>query len=274
MPLESLLGPKATSAIAYVVAALTLFSLLYGFAKVAWSKITGKPFPHNALTRQLDALAELGSNVIGFVNKLNPSSPLIANPEVLRREAMLAEVRAELAAVTARLPAAPPSVGPLAPAADPVAPALPTPAEPASILRATSVSYRPPASDDGNAAAYELARREVAAARVFDPLSRETVAPTEPPSQGGSVEGGAMLGACIVALAASLLFVGCPDWQRPACPAPGAYSCVRDTPHYCARTTRELTPVGDEPCSSQSRVCALNDAGIAYCARLDAAVSE
>jgi hypothetical protein len=93
-------------------------------------------------------------------------------------------------------------------------------------------------------------------------------------NQSGHVEGGAMLGACIVALAASLLFVGCPDWQRPACPAPGAYSCVNGQPHYCARTTRELTPIGDEPCSAQGRACAFNDAGQTFCARLDAAVSE
>lgn len=174
-------------------------------------------------------------------------------------------------------PVAPPSVGPLAPAADPVAPALPTPVEPSPVLRAVTVSYRPQpiasASDDGNAAAYELARREVAAARVFDPLARQTIAPDvvdaakRASDQSGHVEGGAMMGACVLALAASLLCSGCPDWQRPACTTPGAYACVQGQPHYCARATHELTPVGDESCAAQGRACAINDAGIALCVR-------
>jgi hypothetical protein len=217
MPLESLFGPRVTSAIAYVVAALTLFSLLYGAAKVAWTKVTGKPFPHNALTRQLDALAELGSNIIGAINKLSPS-PLIANPEVLRRDAMLAEVRAQLADVTARLPSA-----------DPVAPALPTPAEPARVLRAPTLTGResmvpPEVSDEHFAAARAVVHAEIGA-------------PSKP-SQSGHVEGGAMLGACIVALAASLMCTGCP----PPPPADGGVPVV--TPSDWTRTARLSVTIG------------------------------
>lgn len=69
-------------------------------------------------------------------------------------------------------------------------------------------------------------------------------------------------------LAAALVaaVAGCPNWNRPTCPTPGAYSCDHDQPHYCARATHELTPIGDEPCSAQGRVCALSDAGVARCA--------
>jgi hypothetical protein len=159
----------------------------------------------------------------------------------------------------------PPSVGPLAPPVDPVAPALPTPAEPASVLRATTVSYRPSAPRE-TMAPPEVSDAHFAAARAV--VHAEIGAPSKPPSdQAGHVEGAAMLGVCIVALAASLLCAGCPDWQRPACSTPGAYACVADQPHYCARATHELTPVGDEPCAAQGRSCALSDAGVAMCVR-------
>ena len=76
-------------------------------------------------------------------------------------------------------------------------------------------------------------------------------------------------------LLAAALACGCPNWNRPTCGAPGAYSCANDQPHYCAAATGELTPIGDEPCAAQGRVCALNDSGVAYCARrADAGVSE
>jgi len=118
--------------------------------------------------------------------------------------------------------------------------------------------------------------------RGGDGLFRPTVPPVPPsvgplappPDQGGYVEGGAMLGVCVLALAASLFCAGCPNWHRPACPTLGAYSCLNGQPHYCARATHELTPIGDEPCAAQGRACAFNDAGQSFCARLDAAVSE
>lgn len=67
----------------------------------------------------------------------------------------------------------------------------------------------------------------------------------------------------ILCLACAL--AGCPNYVRPECPTPGAYSCEGDQPQYCS-PTRERTPIGDEPCSAQGRVCALNDAGVARCA--------
>lgn len=279
MPLESLLGPRVTSAIAYVVAALTLFSLLYGSAKVAWSKITGRAFPTNALTRQLDALAELGSNVIGFVNKLSPRSPLIANPEVLRRDALLAEVRAELAAVTARLPSLPSGAAP----ADPVAPALPTPVEPSPVLRAATLTGRE------TIAPAEVSDAHYAAARAV--VHAEIGAPTKP-SQSGHVEGAAMIGACIVALAASLLCAGCPYVREGALRAstvvsdprdcvPLASRCVAGVPVICSPSPvpgsvlhREWPLLPRDGTGAQracSGGCVIDDAG-AHCVLTDAAV--
>jgi hypothetical protein len=57
---------------------------------------------------------------------------------------------------------------------------------------------------------------------------------------------------------------GCPNWQRAECPTPNRWSCLNDQPHYCS-TAKELTPIGDEPCSAQGRVCALNAQNIAGC---------
>ena len=73
--------------------------------------------------------------------------------------------------------------------------------------------------------------------------------------------------AAALACALGGALTGCPNWNRAACPTPGAYSCEHDQPHYCARATHELTPIGDEPCGMQpGRVCALSDAGVARCA--------
>ncbi len=70
--------------------------------------------------------------------------------------------------------------------------------------------------------------------------------------------------AFFLALGISSAVSGCPKWQRPRCETPGAYSCVQDHPHYCA-PSRELTPIGDESCRPQGRVCGLDDAGVASC---------
>lgn len=89
---------------------------------------------------------------------------------------------------------------------------------------------------------------------------------------GGS-PGRASVGA-LVALAVggpvALLLVaaalpGCPSWQRPACPTPGAYRCAGDMPEFCA-PSKQWTPAGDEPCARQGRACALDDDGVAFCA--------
>lgn len=71
----------------------------------------------------------------------------------------------------------------------------------------------------------------------------------------------------VLALASLLLLPACPRWERPRCETPGVHSCVNDQPHYCA-PSRELTPFGDEPCSAQGRVCAVNPEGRAYCAQV------
>lgn len=67
-----------------------------------------------------------------------------------------------------------------------------------------------------------------------------------------------------IVLAVSAAVSGCPQWERLRCETPGVYSCVREHPYYCA-PSRELTPIGDEPCTAQGRVCALDDAGVASC---------
>lgn len=105
MPLESLLGPVVTSWIAHIVAGFTAFAFLYGAAKILWTRLSGRPFPANAVTRKLDAFVELGTNVLGFINKLRAPSgaPLIPNPEVQRRDAMIAEMAATLDAMQRRL---------------------------------------------------------------------------------------------------------------------------------------------------------------------------
>ena len=98
-------------------------------------------------------------------------------------------------------------------------------------------------------------------------LGAVTVDPGKSDGQRGSVDLPGLLTCLIAAILAGALCVGCPNWNRPACTTPGVYSCVANQPRWCS-TTHELTPVGDEPCASQGRVCALTDAGIARCARL------
>jgi hypothetical protein len=62
----------------------------------------------------------------------------------------------------------------------------------------------------------------------------------------------------------ALALCGCPHYVRPNCPTPGIYSCVGDQPHVCG-TTRHLTPIGNERCAPQGRVCGLNAEGTATC---------
>lgn len=113
----------------------------------------------------------------------------------------------------------------------------------------------------------ELARVAAQGQRIVGAITPSKVPPPIPP-QGGYARLGAVAlilatALCIAGLGAVLS--GCPNWNRPECPTPGVYSCAGDQPHYCA-PTKELTPIGDEPCGLQGRVCALNDAGVARCA--------
>ena len=66
---------------------------------------------------------------------------------------------------------------------------------------------------------------------------------------------------------------GCPTWVRPACGAPGAYSCVSDRPHVCS-PSGALTPVGDLSCGAVSGRCVMSDAGVAHCAPLSGGGAE
>jgi len=84
-------------------------------------------------------------------------------------------------------------------------------------------------------------------------------------TRDGAQPGHASLSALLVILALGALGLACPAWVRPACTAPGTYSCANDQPQYCS-TSGALTPIGDEPCSAQGRVCALNASGVARCA--------
>jgi hypothetical protein len=167
----------------------------------------------------------------------------------------------------------PPSVGPLAPPVDPVAPALPTPAEPASVLRATTVSYRPSAPPEVSDAHFAAARAVVHA---------EIGAPSKPPpAQGGHVEGAAMMGVCVLALAASLVCAGCPLVREaamraaPGVPDPvgcvaGVQRCDGLIPVVCSATAREWAALprsaSGEPRTCAPGVCVVSDAGIAHCA--------
>jgi len=93
--------------------------------------------------------------------------------------------------------------------------------------------------------------------------------PPAPDGQRGSASVRALLALAAtltVALPLGAALTGCPNWQRPVCPAPGVYACVADQPAVCS-PSGEQTPIGDEPCSAQGRVCVLRADGVAYCAR-------
>jgi hypothetical protein len=67
-------------------------------------------------------------------------------------------------------------------------------------------------------------------------------------------------------LALALCATACPNWNRPVCPTPGTYDCRNDQPFFCG-TAREWTPVGDEPCAVQGRVCGFTVDHTATCLR-------
>lgn len=149
----------------------------------------------------------------------------------------------------------------------PLGVALPAEKQGALDVSATRPSVAPstPTPADGVDAADEDAHASIVPPPPFDP--HRTM-------RGHTSLSAAVVAATLCALVAGVVAMGCPNWNRPACTTPGAYSCVADQPRWCS-TTHELTPVGDEPCAAQGRVCALNDAGVARCApAVDAGVSE
>ena len=82
-------------------------------------------------------------------------------------------------------------------------------------------------------------------------------------ASGGYAATTALLFAAVVAVALAL--AGCPAYVRPACGAPGAYSCVGDRPYVCS-PSGALTPVGDVPCARSGGVCVVTE-GVAHCAQ-------
>jgi hypothetical protein len=139
--------------------------------------------------------------------------------------------------------------------------APPEPIAPASIQRAPTLSMGAPAFDPTQTQDVTEASRAVQRAVAEHPAND---------SERGSISLRSLL--CLFAVAALLggALSACPSWNRPVCPTPGRWSCVEDWPRYCS-PTRELTPIGDEPCGLQGRVCALRADGVARCApRADA----
>jgi hypothetical protein len=96
---------------------------------------------------------------------------------------------------------------------------------------------------------------------VEDP-PRPTTAPPAPSGQSGRATVATL---ALLALVGIVGLSACPQWDRPRCETPGVYSCVADHPRICA-PSRELTPIGDEPCARQGRTCAIATDGRAYCA--------
>ena len=110
--------------------------------------------------------------------------------------------------------------------------------------------------------------------QVLAGKARGVVPPATPPAPIEPRRGFAAVDALAIALGVGALaftavaLSGCPTWVRPACGAPGAYSCANDQPHVCS-PSGALTPVGDQPCSRVGGQCVLSDAGVAHCARGD-----
>lgn len=241
MPLESLLGPTVTTWIAHAVAALTAFALLYGFAKIMWTRLTGRPFPVNRVTRGLDALAELGTNVLGFVNKLTRGNgqPLLTNPDVQRRDALIAEMSAALDDMRRRLGDAPLPV------------AVVAEKEGAAVVSETR--------GDFDANARQAIAPDVVA--VAQRITRE--------SERGYATVRA-LAAVVVVLAVGApmgaLIAGCPRLPPVSGCQPEAQTCIADSPHVCSASQR-WHRAGDISCSAVGGQC-LVAGGRAYCAPL------
>ena len=255
MPLESLLGPTVTTWIAHAVAALTAFALLYGFAKIMWTRLTGRPFPVNRVTRGLDALAELGTNVLGFVNKLTRGNgqPLLTNPDVQRRDALIAEMSAALDDMRRRLGDAPLPVAVVAEKAGAVA-----------------------VSDTRGA---------------FDPAQRQAIAPDvvavaqriTRESERGSVDLAGLIGCVVIAALATVIACGCGPrvLREPVVATPpdgcvdGATTCHNGAPWRCrgnrwSQADRVCSLLGTD--ASPAPVCCLTQSALREDAVLHACV--
>lgn len=237
MPFESLLGPAVTTWIAHVVAALTAFALLYGAAKILWTRLAGRPFPNNRFTRALDALAELGTNILGFANKLTRGNgqPLLANPDVQRRDALIAEMSTALADLRRRAGDAP-------------------------------LPLAESAGKEGAAVVSET--------RGFDPGARQTIAPDvvaeaqriTRDGQPGSVDLAGLIGCVVIGVLAAVIATGCPRLPPVSGCQPEAQTCINDSPHVCSASQR-WHRAGDIDCRAVGGSCAVAN-GRAFCAPL------
>lgn len=63
------LGPRAASVVLDLLAALTLFAILWATVKLSYERAVGCPMPRNALTLTLDVCAEFAVNLPGALHR-------------------------------------------------------------------------------------------------------------------------------------------------------------------------------------------------------------
>lgn len=128
----------------------------------------------------------------------------------------------------------------------------------ASVLP-TPVPFAPPRAVDPDAGPTARQRRA---------SETQTMRAVDDSKPGFAAPRALMLAACVAfVVGAACALAGCPQYVRPACSTPGAYSCVADQPHVCS-PSGGLTPVGDTPCASVHGRCELDTDGLAFCAPL------
>ena len=131
------------------------------------------------------------------------------------------------------------------------------------MLRASTLTGRETmAPADDSIAAYELARREVAASGVFDAGARQTIAPdvvaaarrASDDGQRGSVETGAV-GYLLVLAAVVLAAVGCPASRQLTRPALGDVDGCEPRATRCSPTGRPQVCSGSRRWTDADVVC-------------------
>lgn len=129
--------------------------------------------------------------------------------------------------------------------------------------RADEVALPRPTAPD---AITTLRARTLTGRESFDATARQELAPDVVAAARREGERGSVDVRALVALALLMaLLAACPNWQRPGCTTPNSYACIDDLPRWCS-TTRELTPIGDEPCARSGQACVIHGDGVASCA--------